>query len=98
MAGSPARAAYAAAEAPWLPEEATTTPGAPAPAAALTVTRLSRSLWDQVGIARLVLDVHARQRSISGVPPSPSVGACSGGSSGDQRARSGAGSCSNRSR
>lgn len=41
---SPARAAKAAAEAPWLPEEATTTPGAPQPRAALTVHRLSRSL------------------------------------------------------
>lgn len=41
---SPARAAKAAAEAPWSPEEATTTPGAPEPRAALTVHRLSRSL------------------------------------------------------
>lgn len=84
---SPARAAYAAAEAPWLPEEATTTPGAPAATAALTVMRLSRSLWLHVGLRDSSLTYAPSPIAISGVPPSPSPGAASGGSRGAQRSR-----------
>ncbi|MFC6539608.1 hypothetical protein ACFQES_22955 [Nonomuraea salmonea] len=79
-----------------MPEEATTTPGAPDATAALTATRLSRSLCDQVGLRDSSL-MCTSPNVISGVPPSPSVGASSGGSSGDQRAMSGPGGPVNRS-
>ena len=47
--GSPARAAYAAVEAPWFPVEAIVTTRAPVSTAWVTATEQSRSLYDQVG-------------------------------------------------
>jgi len=87
MQRSPARAAYAAADAPWFPDEATTTPSAPLASAALTVHRFSRSLWLQVGLRDSSLTNTPSSSWTSGVPPSPRPGAVSGGISGAQRSR-----------
>lgn len=48
--GRPARAAYAATEAPWLPVETAVVARAPSRRAAAVATAQSRSLWDQVGL------------------------------------------------
>ena len=47
--GSPARAAYAAVEAPWLPVEAIVITRAPVSTAWVRATEQSRSLYDHVG-------------------------------------------------
>src|SRR5215470_11897469 len=79
--GSPARAAYAAADAPALPDDETATPERPLALAQVTPTLASRSLKDQVGFADSFLAMSrgsptaapALPHSTSGVPPSPSV-------------------------
>jgi len=79
--GSPARAAYAAVEAPWFPVEAATTPGTLYAAATLIATLMSRSLNDHVGFCDSSLSHRPgnprsdpnRRSGTSGVPPSPSV-------------------------
>src|SRR5919106_1543886 len=48
--GRPARAAYAAVEAPWLPVEEIVTTRAPAATACVTATEQRRSLYDHVGL------------------------------------------------
>src|ERR1035441_10489162 len=87
---SPTRAAYAAAEAPWFPLDATTTPGAPVKAAALTVQRFRRSLWLQVGFWLSSFTKSSQssptsaarsEASINGVFPAPmSIFGANGGS------------------
>src|SRR5258705_3481068 len=78
--GSPARAAYAAAEAPALPDEESTMPPRPAVFAHETPTLARRSLNDHVGLADSFfsirrgspIDAPKLGLSIKGVPPSPS--------------------------
>src|SRR3712207_1527688 len=77
---SPARDAYAAAEAEVLPVDAQTTAWAPDPAATLTATVIPRSLNDPVGLAPSTLSQTSQpsrsdsaSAGTSGVSPSPRV-------------------------
>src|SRR6266850_4217507 len=83
--GRPARAAYAAVEAPWLPVEEMVITRAPLATAWLTATEQSRSLYDHVGFRLSSLAnrrgkpsrLPSRSRGTSGVAPSPRLTACS---------------------
>src|SRR5262249_40882739 len=74
-----ALAAYAAADAPWLPVEEAATVASPSSTAFATATTLSRSLYDQVGFTLSFFSQSCAQpfpgRLSTGVPPSPSVSA-----------------------
>ncbi len=72
---SPARAAYAAAAAPALPDEAAVTVSAPAASAAATPTAIARSLCEPVGLAPSFFSQRPSTsgRTNVGVLPSPSV-------------------------
>jgi hypothetical protein len=83
---SPARAAYAAADAAVLPVDAQTTASEPSATAADTATVMPRSLNDPVGFAPSNLSQTSqptrsdtRGAGISGVSPSPSVTSGSAG-------------------
>src|SRR5512144_2276398 len=79
--GSPARAAYAAVEAPWLPVDEIVIAEAPVATACVTAGEHSRALYDHVGFWLSSFAKSrgsprrrpSRSRCASGVAPSPSV-------------------------
>jgi|SRR5580704_3213716 hypothetical protein len=95
--GSPARAAYAAVDAPWLPVDEIVITRAPVATAWVTASEQRRSLYDQVGFWLSSFAYRrgspirrpSRSRCTSAVAPSPSeIGSASGrGSSRRKRQR-----------
>src|SRR5215208_4580397 len=92
MGRSPARDAYAAADADVLPVDAQTTASAPAPADMLTATVIPRSLNDPVGLAPSTFSHTSQPRrsdstpaSTNGVLPSPMVMTGSDSATGSHR-------------
>ena len=88
---SPARAAYAAADAAVLPVDAQITASAPSRTAALTAQVIPRSLNEPVGLAPSIFShtsaptrSETRSASTSGVEPSPSDTTGSSGANGSR--------------